>query len=168
MIRFLDRLYRSSELFLRGLACIALFAMMLVTMVDVVGRYAFNKPVTGALEGTEFLLVVLIFGGLPSVSRADQHIKVDLIAFPLAIDRVIEASVNILACLLAFFLCYVVFQKASSLLAYGDTTAVLSLPLAPVTYFMAALLFLSGIGQLLLIGERIRREKPSPHRGEAA
>jgi len=45
--------------------------MMVLTFVDVVGRYLLNRPLRGAFELTELGLVVLIFAGLPLVSHAD-------------------------------------------------------------------------------------------------
>ena len=52
---------------------------MLLTYADVIGRYIFNWPLRGAFEITELLLLVLIFAGLPLVSRADEHVTLDFI-----------------------------------------------------------------------------------------
>ena len=38
-----------------------LFLMMMITAVDVIGRYVFNKPLAGGFEITEMLLAALIF-----------------------------------------------------------------------------------------------------------
>src|SRR5918992_3564347 len=63
-----------------GIAASAiLFAMMALTFVDVVARYVFNRPIRGAFELTELLLLVLIFAGLPLVSHADEHVTMDFI-----------------------------------------------------------------------------------------
>jgi TRAP-type C4-dicarboxylate transport system permease small subunit len=48
-----------------------LMCMMLLTFVDVVARYLLNRPIRGAFEVTELMLLVLIFAGLPLVSHAD-------------------------------------------------------------------------------------------------
>ena len=53
--------------------------MMFLTFVDVVARYVFSRPVRGAFEVTELMLVVLIFAGLPLVSWADEHALMDFI-----------------------------------------------------------------------------------------
>ena len=55
---------RRAEALLGVAASAILFAMMLLTTVDVVARYVFNRPLRGAFEVTELLLVVLIFAGL--------------------------------------------------------------------------------------------------------
>ena len=56
-------------------ASLILLAMMLLTFVDVVARYVLNRPVRGAFEVTELLLLVLIFAGLPLVSFTNEDRK---------------------------------------------------------------------------------------------
>src|SRR5439155_27389372 len=65
---------------LLGIAASAiLLAMMLLTVVDVVARYVFSRPVGGAFEATQLMLVVLIFAGLPLVSFSEEHAVMDFI-----------------------------------------------------------------------------------------
>ena len=59
---------RRADTILGVAASAILLAMMLLTFVDVVARYVFSRPVRGAFEVTELMLVVLIFAGLPLVS----------------------------------------------------------------------------------------------------
>ena len=66
---------------LGGLMAIALVAMMLLTVVDVVGRYVFNHPVPGSSEIIEYLLATLVFGTLPIASAYEEHIVVDILDF---------------------------------------------------------------------------------------
>ena len=49
-------------------AALVLFCLMVLTCIDVVGRYFFSMPVTGGFEMTEILLASLIFAGLPLVT----------------------------------------------------------------------------------------------------
>ena len=52
------RLYRAYGRLLRGfgvISAIATFVMMLLVVINVIGRYLFNKPLTGTLEFTESL-----------------------------------------------------------------------------------------------------------------
>src|SRR5437763_1104197 len=73
------------EAILGAAASAILLAMMLLTVADVTGRYLFNRPVRGAFEVTELMLVVLIFAGLPLVSYADEHALMDFV------DRLLRA-----------------------------------------------------------------------------
>ena len=59
------------------LAALALFGIMGLTFVDVMGRKFFSGSVPGALELTELLMVVVIFTSLPLVALAGEHVVFD-------------------------------------------------------------------------------------------
>ena len=87
-----------------GLASSAiLLGMMLLTFADVVARYLFTRPVRGAFEVTELLLLVLIFAGLPLVSFTNEHAVMDFIDRLLdrrarrGLERVVEAKPEFVA-----------------------------------------------------------------------
>ena len=124
-----------------------LFCMMTLTFVDVVLRYVFNRPLRGAFEVTELMLLVLIFAGLPLVSHADEHVTMDFI------DRLLRArardvlkrAVHAGCAALMFFLTWLMWLKAGTIAGYGDTTDVLRILVGPFVYFMAAMIALSGL-----------------------
>jgi TRAP-type C4-dicarboxylate transport system permease small subunit len=56
---------------------LATFAMMCLTSVDAISRYALNRPITGAYEITEkYLMVAAIFFGLSYGYRGGLFIRV--------------------------------------------------------------------------------------------
>ena len=127
-----------------------LFAMMLLTFVDVVARYLFNFPLRGGFEITELMLLVLIFAGLPLVSHADEHVTMDFIDRmlpPRAVMLVVRA-VHALCAAVMFFLTWQVWIKAGTIAGYGDTTDVLKIVVGPFVYFMAAMILLTGLVHL--------------------
>ena len=128
-------------------ASVILFALMIVTFVDVLGRYLFNHPLRGAFEGTELMLLVLIFAGLPLVSHADEHVTMDFIDHMLgARGRAVVVRLAHLACALTFLgLAWLIWLKAGKISAYGDTTDVLRIAIAPFVYFMTLMIALSGL-----------------------
>jgi TRAP-type C4-dicarboxylate transport system permease small subunit len=68
--------------FLRVLALAAgvvLLALMGVTVVDVVMRYVFNKPLASAWEFTEFSMTMIVFLGIAYCGWTGGHISVDLL-----------------------------------------------------------------------------------------
>jgi TRAP-type C4-dicarboxylate transport system permease small subunit len=76
------RLYRAygQALHVLGLlAAYATFAMMVLVVVNVTGRYLFNAPVTGTLEITESLLVITILMALALTQFHDGHIRVTIL-----------------------------------------------------------------------------------------
>ena len=131
-----------------GIAASAiLFAMMLLTFVDVVARYLFNFPLRGAFEVTELMLLVLIFAGLPLVSHADEHVTMDFIDRMLSqgASLILVRVVHALVALVMFFLAWQVWIKAKRIAGYGDTTDVIKIPVGPFVYFMAAMIALTGL-----------------------
>ena len=61
---------------LMGFSAIFLFLMMALTFSDVVGRYFFNSPISGATEIISFLLGLTIFSAFPLITRNRSHIRV--------------------------------------------------------------------------------------------
>jgi TRAP-type transport system small permease protein len=124
-----------------------LFVLMALTFADVVLRYLFNRPIRGGFELTELMLLVLIFAGLPLVSHADEHVTmdfVDRILPPKARDLMVRA-VHVLCAAVMFFLAWQAWLKAGKIGAYGDTTEVLRILVAPFVYFMAVMILLTGL-----------------------
>jgi len=147
---------RRADALLGVVASAVLFAMMLLTVVDVVARYVFSRPLRGAFEVTELMLLVLIFAGLPLVSFSDEHAVMDFI------DRVLgprsqlrlERGVQLVNALFMFLLTWLVWRKADRIWAYGDTSDVLRILYGPFVYFMAVTLALAGLIHLYKVIER--------------
>ena len=128
-------------------ASVLLLCLMLVTFVDVVARYLFNRPIRGAFELTELILLVLIFAGLPLVSHGDEHVTMDFIDRMLparAVPLLIRVVHGVVAAVF-LFLTWQVLIKAERIAGYGDTTDVLRIPVGPFVYFMAAMIGLTGL-----------------------
>ncbi len=133
-----------------------LLVMMLLTFVDVLARYLFNRPFAGAFEVTELLLLVLIFAGLPLVTWADEHALMDFIDRLLgprgttALARMVQA----LCAAVMFLLAWLVWLKADRIWAYRDATDVLRIVYGPFVYFMAIMIGVTGLIHLYKTVER--------------
>jgi TRAP-type transport system small permease protein len=149
---------RRVEALLGVAASIILLAMMLLTTVDVVARYVFNRPLRGAFEVTELLLLVLIFAGLPLVSFTNEHAVMDFIdrALGRRTLRALERAVQAVGAALMFLLAWLVWLKADRIWAYRDATDVLRIVYGPFVYFMAVTLALAGVIHLYKMVERRR------------
>jgi len=147
---------RHADALLGVVASAILFAMMALTAVDVVARYVFSRPLRGAFEITELMLLVLIFAGLPLVSFADEHAVMDFI------DRLLgprsqgwlERFVQLVNATFMFLLTWLVWGKADRIWAYRDATDVLRIVYGPFVYFMAVTLALAGVIHLYKVIER--------------
>jgi TRAP-type C4-dicarboxylate transport system permease small subunit len=138
---------RHAEAVLGVAASAILLAMMLLTFVDVVARYVFNRPVRGAFEVTELLLLVLIFAGLPLVSYADQHAVMDFVDRLLGPrgQRHLIRAVHVVCAAVMGLLAWLVWLKADRIWAYRDATDVLRIVYGPFVYFMAVMVGLAGV-----------------------
>src|SRR5947207_4661074 len=146
MIRRMGDWEKRIDAALGVVASAILFVLMLVTFADVVSRYLLNRPIRGAFEITELMLLVLIFAGLPLVSHADEHVTMDFIdrmlpaAAVLALQRLVHAVVGALF----FFLAWQMWIKAARISGYGDTTDVLRILVGPFVYFMVGMIALTA------------------------
>lgn len=148
-----------------GAAGFMLFALMSVTMVDVVGRYVFNSPLPGGNEIVQILMAAIIYVALPSVCRQEAHITVDLLD-GMTPDRAVplrQIITNLLAFLILGFVCVCLWIKAEDLVEYGGTFEFLGWPHAPFAYGMSVL---SGLAAAVFLANLLRylrgARKPTP------
>ena len=134
-------------------SAVVLFAMMMITAVDVGGRYLFNKPIAGGFELTEILLAALIYCGLPLVSARREHIVIDTFdpLFSRRLKRGLDMVAEVVCAVALAGVGLLIFIRANRVAEYGDTTSVLKLPLAPVVYVMAVMITVAALIHLLLI-----------------
>ncbi len=57
--------------------------LMLYTVLDVILRYAFNKPFSGSIEVTEFAMSAIVFLGIAYCGWLGGHVAVDILERPL-------------------------------------------------------------------------------------
>ena len=147
---------RHADALLGVAASAILLAMMFLTVVDVVARYVFSRPVRGAFEVTELMLLVLIFAGLPLVSFSDEHAVMDFVDRLLDPrgQRRLERLVQVVNALFMFLLTWLVWGKADRIWAYRDATDVLRVLYGPFVYFMALTLALAGLIHVYKVVER--------------
>ena len=134
-------------------AAAALFAMMLLTFADVVGRKLLGNSITGAVELTELCMLVMIFLALPLASLAGEHIVFDLL------DRYLPSRLLHLQMALAHAVAAGVFSGAAWLVwvrsartySMGDMTARLEIGLGPFHRLVAVMLLLTALVHLALI-----------------
>lgn len=136
---------------LEAVSALLLVALMSVTVVDVIGRYAFDTPLPGAFEMTELLLGALVFAALPLVGRAGAHVEVDLLAGllpPRLSAALLWIAGLVSAAVLAFFawrLVHLGLQQHQD----GTRSISLGIPFAPLAMFGAAACMLAAIYGIL-------------------
>lgn len=134
------------------LAGIALFAIMVLTFLDVGGRKLLDHSITGSLELTELLMVVVIFGALPLVSERGEHVVFDSLDpyLPDAVKKIQRALVHLLCGAALLGLGWLMWQTGTDFLQSGETTAQLQILKAPFIYGMGVLCAFTGFIHLTL------------------
>ncbi|MDP2917208.1 MAG: TRAP transporter small permease subunit, partial [Dehalococcoidia bacterium] len=124
---------------------VILAAMMLLTAVDVIGRYVFNRPLTGSLELTEFMMVILVAFGLAYTGLQKGHIDVDIVItrLPPKTQAVINAITNTLSLGLFALITWRSVLYGESLRVGKFVSSSLFIPIYPFAYLVA-------LGSLLL------------------
>ena len=148
-----SRLAAWLETALGVVSAVVLMAMMLVTAVDVAGRYLANAPLPGGFELTEMMLAGLIYCGLPIVSLRRGHIVIDTLDpfFPPRLRRALDVIADTICCVTLAGIGWLIFRRALRVAEYGDTTSVLKLPLAPVAWLMGTMIVVAALIHLVLI-----------------
>ena len=96
-------------------------------------RYIFNRSITGSYEIIEFLMPIAVGFGLAYCALEEKHVRVELLTNVLPLR--VQATINSLAHLLFFALFVLItwqtFLRATGVMASGQSSEVLYLPLYP-------------------------------------
>ena len=118
----------------------ALVVMALLTIVDVAGRYLLNRPLLGALELSEIMLVLMVFGCFAYTERRNQHIDIDVVVtrFSPRGQALAEAFAALLSTAIWGMIAWQTGIRALDVHRAGETTANLALRVGPLIWIAAA------------------------------
>ncbi len=135
----LDALLQRCVRVLNGIGLLSLVVLALVTVADVVGRYLFNRPLLGALELSELLMVFLAFGCFAYTELQHGHVEVDMLVNRFSPRRRVLCE-GFAALLSAGFWGAIAWRtalQAHKVYAVGETTSNLLLPVSPFIWTAA-------------------------------
>jgi TRAP-type transport system small permease protein len=157
---------RAARLVFGTIAAALIFAMMAVTVVDVIGRYALSRPLPGAFEVTEVIMAVTIFVALPLVTLEHGHLTVSLLTDRLSprSRRIQSGLVSLFSAAVLGLIAWRLYRHGAQLFSYGDVTIFLRLPKGPLAYVLSALAGVSALAALVS-GVRFLSGRPSSRPG---
>ena len=146
---------RSIELMMNGIMAALLFAMMTITAIDVIGRYAFNTPVPGGFEIVQYLMAVVIFASLPLTTAAERHLTVSIFEnrFRGTIRHIYRLVMLAISLIALAIIAWRMGVQANVLDRSQQVSGFLQIPLAPIAWVMTALATLAAVvaaGKLIL------------------
>jgi TRAP-type C4-dicarboxylate transport system permease small subunit len=126
-------------------------AMMLVTTVDVGGRFFFNRPLHGAFEATEVMMGLLVFLALPLTTRRREHITVTM--FDHLLPEWVKRGAGLVFGLVCAAVCGLLAWRlglyGERLLRVGEVTLELGIPRGGVATAMSWLLWVAAAAFVL-------------------
>ena len=135
--------------------------MMLMVVVDVILRFAFNRPILGSVEIASYMLSIIAFTTIPFVESERMHI-----AIPLLFDRLsikvrlfVSAIVGLIGIGILALLALASYLLAIEYIGRGKVTAVLSIPIYPFVFIAAVCISLYTIILILNTIEDIHQYK---------
>jgi TRAP-type transport system small permease protein len=131
---------------LASLVALVLIAMMLLTVIDVIGRYLFNRPLPGASEIIEFMVAIVVFGALPLVSAERDHIVIDMLDPFLGrrLKALQKIFVHLASAATLSLIGWRLWLQAQMLAEYGDITQFHRIPLAPLGFAMSVMAWIAA------------------------
>ena len=126
-------------------AGLALAAMMLLTVADVLLRALANRPIRGMLETVELLLACSFFLALPAAFLRDEHIVVDVVdgIAPRAVGFLKRAA-EVVAIVVIVVMAWEGWKAAKDTLVFNDVTS--DLGISKFLYWVPVLIGLAGSG----------------------
>jgi TRAP-type C4-dicarboxylate transport system permease small subunit len=133
----------------------ALLVILFLTVADITGRSAFNSPVSGTVEVTSMLLVVVVFLAVAHSEDMGDHITIDLIYERMGkrTRLFLDLFSDLLTIVLLALIAYQLYQFGLRTMDSGAETPVLDWPQWPFVFiasFGAALYTLSTVMRLVL------------------
>jgi TRAP-type C4-dicarboxylate transport system permease small subunit len=125
-----------------------LTAMMTLTGIDVIGRYALNKPLPGSFEITELLMAVMISLALAYCTYERGHVRVDILTQKLSRrgQAIAGFIADIVFLLLYLLITWQTVYRVQSFIDKKLTTNVLYIPIFPF-----AIVVVAGFAALCLV-----------------
>ena len=144
---FEDRLVRLLDQTLGIVLAVLVFAMMVLTFFDVVGRQGFNAPVPAAFELTELMMGFTVYLGLPVVSARREHLTIGLLGYLFTgnVRRVQSLVINFLLGVICVLWGREVWIQGNALVAQNELLMFLQVRIAPFVYAMSLLTFVAAL-----------------------
>ena len=138
---------------LESVSAVTLFALMVITCVDVTGRYLFNKPLSGSTELTELAVGAVIFSAFPLISWRNEHVVVDILDrfVPPAVDKIRNIVFHLCVAAGLVFIGKRIIVLAERSLSHGEVTEFLAIPTGWMIYFFGAMCWLTAL-MLVTVG----------------
>jgi TRAP-type transport system small permease protein len=146
-IHLLEKVLHPVIRVINGAGTVVLGLMVLLTVVDVLLRLSLDRPLRGAFEIVEFLMVIVVFSAIAYTGLLKGHIVIQI--FSSRLPERVRAILDIIADLISIgFCCLLIWQgfaQAQITRLRNDISGVLSIPVFPFYYVVVLGMGLMGL-----------------------
>ncbi|MBW2655128.1 MAG: TRAP transporter small permease [Deltaproteobacteria bacterium] len=152
-------LNKFSEL-LKIIGAVAITAMMVLTVVDVIGRF-FKYPIFGSVELIGFLATIIVAAALPYTYKVDGHVGVEILVRLLSkkTQLIIDLFTRTFSLILFSLVTWQMFLYAKDIHKTGEVSMNLEFPIYYIIYLLAFGLLIFSITILETIFKDIKQLK---------
>ena len=145
---------------LKIIGATALTGMMLLTVVDVVGRLL-KHPILGSVELVGFLATIVVAAALPYTYKVDGHVGVEILVRLLSKKKqlIIDLFTRILSLFLFCLIAWQMFLYARDIHETGEVSMNLEFPIYYIIYLLAFGLLVFSVTILEAIVKNIKQLK---------
>ena len=124
-----------------------LLCMMVLTISDVIGRYFFNSPVTGAYEITEVMMVTIVFLFIGYTQAQKGHISIDFVIrlLPQKMRMTIDIVTHLVSLFIMLLIAWMNILRCLELMRINEVTPILHFPISPFFLILAIGCFVYSI-----------------------
>ena len=139
MLEKLDRFNRKISGWVEWVGFGALFLMVVLTCVDVIGAKIFLLPVPGSLDITMLAQLISVSFAGAMVLILGRHVQVEffMVMFPKRFQSLIDALINLLCLVFFIIIVWRLFIHGYDLQTGREVTMTAGIPMAPFTYASA-------------------------------
>lgn len=143
--------------FFAVIAGASLIALMLLTVVDVILRRFFDKPILGSIEYASLMMIPLAVMAVAWGALRKVHIIVDLFHFPKKVEQVLDTIMLFLGLSVIPVTAWRTFIQAAAAHQINLTSDTLRIPYYPFYIVMGVGFSLLTIAIIFLIIEQVTR-----------
>lgn len=146
----LDRTVRRITFIMSLISYAGLLAIMMLNVGDVFTTKAFTKPISGAYEITEVLLLCTVMASFAYAQSQKTHINMSIFVkhFPRPVKFSVFGLMGLLGAATAAAVGYAAILQTQSAIDRGAETAVLQIPMYPFYIVEAIAMFVFAIALL--------------------
>lgn len=143
---------------LKFIGAVALTGMMLLTVVDVIGRF-FKHPIFGSVELVGFMATIVIATALPYTYKMNGHVGVEILVRLLSkkTQLIIDIITRLISLVLFGLITWQMFLYAKDIHEVGEVSMNLEFPIYYIVYLLAFGLLIFSVTIVEVIIDNIKQ-----------